>query len=185
MSFKVFVLLGLELHIIKTVNAENEFQQTSLPEPVDSDDNGLMQFPKSIKLQMSGAVLSRRSKKVVLRYNKPKKNIQPEKYSHSLLILFYHLQMKTLHGSYAAKLNEENVLEIANQNKQKFESNGDLIGSYVHKIHLEKRHMFRDDYSLDNMGFDLETDNLQINNKIDCNGILQQIASLQVDDNDF
>ena len=29
---------------------------------------------------MSGAVLSRRSKKVVLRYNKPKKNIQPEKY---------------------------------------------------------------------------------------------------------
>ena len=80
MSFKVFVLLGLELHIIKTVNAENEFQQTSLPEPVDSDDNGLMQFPKSIKLQMSGAVLSRRSKKVVLRYNKPKKNIQPEKY---------------------------------------------------------------------------------------------------------
>ena len=93
--------------------------------------------------------------------------------------------MKTLHGSYAAKLNEENVLEIANQNKQKFESNGDLIGSYVHKIHLEERHMFRDDYSLDNMDFDLETDNVQINNKIDCNGILQQIASLQVDDNDF
>ena len=45
--------------------------------------------------------------------------------------------------------------------------------------------MFRDDYSLDNMDFDLETDNVQINNKIDCNGILQQIASLQVDDNDF
>ena len=144
-----------------------------------------MQLPKSIKLQMSGAVLSRRSRNVVLRYNKPKKNIQPEKYLHSLLILLYHLQMKTLHGSYAAKLNEENILEIANQNKQKFESNGDLIGSYVHKIHLEERHMFRDDYSLDNMDFDLETDNVQINNKIDCNGILQQIASLQVDDNDF
>ena len=144
-----------------------------------------MQLPKSIKLQMSGAVLSRRSRNVALRYNKPKKNIQPEKYSHSLLILFYHLQMKTLHGSYAAKLNEENVLEIANQNKKKFESNGDLIGSYVHKIYLEERHMFRDDYSLDNMDFDLETDNVQINNKIDCNGILQQIASLQVDDNDF
>ena len=144
-----------------------------------------MQLPKSIKLQMSGAVLSRRSRNVVLRYNKPKKNIQPEKYSHSLLILLYHLQMKTLHGSYAAKLNEENVLEIANQNKQKSESNGDLIGSYVHKIHLEERHMFRDGYSLDNMDFDLETDNVQINNKIDCNGILQQIASLQVDDNDF
>ena len=32
-----------------------------------------MQLPKSIKLQMSGAVLSRRSRKVALRYNKSKK----------------------------------------------------------------------------------------------------------------
>ena len=45
--------------------------------------------------------------------------------------------------------------------------------------------MFPDDYDSDNIGFDLEMDNAQVNNNIDCNGIPQQIALVQVDGNDF
>ena len=60
MSTKIFVLLSLQLHVIKkTVNAETEFQPTNLAEPVDCGDSGLIQLPESIKLQTSGAVLSR------------------------------------------------------------------------------------------------------------------------------
>ena len=182
--------MSLQLHIIKNiVNAENDFQQTNLAEPVDCDDSGLMQLPKSIKLQTSGAALSRRtSRKVVLRYDKPNRNIHPEKYLHSLLILLYPFTNENdlmLDGSYAAKLSEENVLEIVNQNKQKFEPNGDLSVSYVHQLHQQERHMFSDDHSSGNIDFDVETDNVQINNNLDCNSIPQQIASEQVDDNDF
>ena len=43
------------------VNAKNDSQQTNLAEPVDCDNSGLMQLPKSIKLQTSGAALSRRT----------------------------------------------------------------------------------------------------------------------------
>ena len=190
MPFKIFVFLSLQLHIIKKiVNAENDFQQTNLAEPVDCDDNGLMQLPKSIKLQTSSAVLSRRtSRKVVLRYDKPNRNIHPEKYLHSLLIFFYPFTNENdlmLGGSYAAKLSEENVLEFVNQNKQKFEPNGNLSVSYVHQLHQQERHMFLDYHSSDNIDFDVETDNVQINNNLDCNSIPRQIASEQVDDNDF
>ena len=77
----------------KTVNAENDFQPTSLAEPLDCDDCGLVQLSKSIKLQTSGVVLSRRSRNIVLRYHKPNRNIHPQKYSHFLLICFILLQM--------------------------------------------------------------------------------------------
>ena len=125
----------------KTVNAENDFQPTNLAEPDDCDGRGMMQFPKSIKLQTSGALLSRRSRNVVLRYHEPNSNIHPEKYSHSLLILFYSFTNENglmLDRSYAAKSSEENVLEIINQNKLTFEPKYGLIDSYVHQLHQQK-----------------------------------------------
>ena len=45
--------------------------------------------------------------------------------------------------------------------------------------------MFPDEHGSDNVDFDLEMDNLQINNNIDCDGIPQQIALVQVNGNDF
>ena len=50
LAFQNLFLTELHLHIIKkTVNAENDFQSTNLPEPVDNDDNCLRQLLKSIK----------------------------------------------------------------------------------------------------------------------------------------
>ena len=67
---------------------------------------------------------------------KPNRDIHPEKYSHPLTILIYLFTNKDdllLDGSYDDKLNEENVLHINNQNKQKLDLNGDLIDSYIHQ----------------------------------------------------
>ena len=35
----------------KNTDNDNDFQASNLPEPIDSDDNKLMQLPKFIKLQ--------------------------------------------------------------------------------------------------------------------------------------
>ena len=60
----------------------------------------------------------------------------------------------------------------------KINPNGDLIDSYIHQSHQRERHIFPDDESPDNIDFDVETYNVQINNIIECNGIPQQIASV-------
>ena len=111
----------------------------------------------------------------------PNRNIHPEKYSHSLTILIYLFTNKDdllLDGSYDDKLNEENVLHINNQNKQKLDLNGDLIDSYIHQSRQQDMHMFSDDDPFDNIDFDVETDNVQINIITYCNNVTQQIASV-------
>ena len=70
----------------------SDFKSNNLPNPNDSK---LMELPKLIKLLASGEILSRRNRKIALRYHKPNKKIHPEKHAYCLLILFYHLQMKS------------------------------------------------------------------------------------------
>ena len=121
---------------------DNNFQSDNLPDPIDTNDNKLIEFPKLIKLSAWGEILSRRNRKIVLRYHKPNKEIHPEKYVHFLLILFYPFtdeKQLGINESYVSKLNEENVWEIINQNKQTFEQNSDLIDNYVHQIHQERK----------------------------------------------
>ena len=87
--------------------------------------------------------------------------------------------------NYISKLNEENVLEIINQNKQIFEPNSDLIDRYVHQIHQE-RNTYQDyNQSVENIEFAVEASNMQVHNSIDCSRGPQQISSLQVDDNTY
>ena len=112
---------------------------------------------------------------------KPNRNIHPEKYSHSLTILIYLFTNKDdllLDRSYEDKLNQENVSHINNQNKQKLDLNGDLIDSYIHQSRQQDMHMFSDDDPFDNIDFDVETDNVQINIITYCNNVTQQIASV-------
>ena len=73
----------------------NDFKSNNLPNPIDANDSKLMELPKLIKLLASGEILSRRNRKIALRYHKPNKKIHPEKHAYSLLILFYHLHMKS------------------------------------------------------------------------------------------
>ena len=125
----------------------NNFLSKYLPDPTDTNDSKLMELSKLINLSASGEILSRRKRKIVLKYHKPNKEIHPEKYAYCLLTLFYPFtdeKQLVINGSYVSKLNEENMLEIINQNKQIFESNSDFIDNYIHQIHQE-RNMYQDD----------------------------------------
>ena len=119
---------------------DNDFQSNNLSNPIDTNDSTLMELPKLLKLLVSGEIFSRRNRKIALRYHKPNKEIHPEKYAYCLLILFYPFtdeKQLVINGIYVSKLNEENVFEIINQNKQIFVPNSDLIENYAHQIHQE------------------------------------------------
>ena len=68
---------------------DKNFQYDNLPDPIDTNDSNLMEFPKIIKLSALCEILSRRNRNIALRYHEPNKEINPEKYAHCLLILFY------------------------------------------------------------------------------------------------
>ena len=90
---------------------DKDFQSNNLQDPMDRNDSKLMELPKLIKLAASGEILSRRNRKIVLRYHKPDKEIQPEKYAHCLSILFDPFtdeKQLVINGSYFSKLNEGN-----------------------------------------------------------------------------
>ena len=90
---------------------DKDFQSNNLQDPMDRNDSKLMELPKLIKLAASGEILSRRNRKIVLRYHKPDKEIHPEKYAHCLLILFDPFtdeKQLVINGSYFSKLNEGN-----------------------------------------------------------------------------
>ena len=87
---------------------ENDFQSNNLPDPIDTNDSKLMELSKLIKLSASGEILSRRKRKIALRYHKPNKDTHPEKYAHCLLIIFYPFtdeKQLVMKGSYVSKLN--------------------------------------------------------------------------------
>ena len=81
------------------------------------------------------------------------------------MILFYSFtdeKQLVINGSCVSKVNEENVLEIINQNKQIFEPNSDLIDNYVHQIHQERNTYQDDNNSPENIDFAIEASNLQV-----------------------
>ena len=77
------------------------------------------------------------------------------------------------------------MLEIINQNEQIFEPNLDLIDNYVHQIHRERNTYQDDNHSVENIDFAVEASNMQVHNSVDCIGGTQQIALVQVDDDDL
>ena len=82
-----------------------------------------------------------------------------------MLILFYSFtdeKQLVINGSCVSKVNEENVLEIINQNKQIFEPNSDLIDNYAHQIHQERNTYQDDNNSPENIDFAIEASNLQV-----------------------
>ena len=146
-----------------------------------------MELPKLIKLSASMKYFLDAAERFPLDI-KPNKDIHPEKYAHCYLILFCPFtdeKQLVINGSNVSKLNEENMLEIINQNKQIFEPISDLIDNYVHQIHQERNTYQFDNHSVENSDFAVEASNMQVHNSTDCSGGPQQIASVQVDDDDL
>ena len=94
-----------------------------------------MEVPKLIKLSASMKYFLDATERFPLDI-KPNKDIRPEKYAHCLLILFCPFtdeEQLVINGSNVSKLNEENVLEIINQNKQIFQQNLVSLKLYTSK----------------------------------------------------
>ena len=165
---------SLQQWTVKKISYDyNSFQSNNLPDPIRY---------KLIKLSAPSEILSRRNRKIILRYRKPNKEILPDKYAHCLLILLYPLTDEkpvVANGSYVSKLNEENVLEIITQNKH-------IWAKFRPYWQLQERNTYQDDnLSIENIDFAVEASNIQVHNSIDCSAGRQQIASVQVDDNDL
>ena len=74
-------------------------------------------YLKSVLLMSSNKKLKCRTVRAILRYHEPNPDIYPEKYAHHLLFIFYPFRNEgnlKLHGSYFAKLQQSNVLDIIN-----------------------------------------------------------------------
>ena len=60
----------------------NNFLSKYLPDPIDTSDSKLMELPKLINLSASGEILSRRKRKIVLKYHKPNEKRYIQKNRH-------------------------------------------------------------------------------------------------------
>ena len=121
--------------IPKTIdNTVTDSQPVVLQEVLLESNHNVCNYPSPIPLMNSKQKLRCRQVKAVLRYYVPNPHKYPEKYAHHLLFMFYPFRdendLKSPHtGTYSDKLLEDDVIEIVNRNKQRFEPFGDLVDS--------------------------------------------------------
>ena len=66
----------------KIYHDNNNVLSKYLPDPIDTNDSKLMELPKLINLSASGEILSRRKRKIFLKYHKPNKKRYIQKNRH-------------------------------------------------------------------------------------------------------
>ena len=105
----------------KTID-QNDYQPSQLPENVSFEMSS--RLPEKIYIQsVPRQVMKKRTWWLVLRYYLPNKALSPEKYAHSLLILFLPFSSDSellKDGSYCHRPQELNVLETVRRNRRKF-----------------------------------------------------------------
>ena len=95
----------------------NDYQPCQIDESTvlcDTEDF-LCSLPKRIHLTKLCAVLVRT--KLVLRYYKPNKDSQPEKYAHHMLMLFYPFRQESellCNDTFSEKLADLSVVDVVN-----------------------------------------------------------------------
>ena len=98
---------------------------------VESQHDSTSALPQSIKLMSGKETMKCRKVKAVIRYYKPNKDSEYEKYCHHLLMLFYpwrnELELLGEEHTYASKLACAAVADVVQQNKNKFEFDSDEI----------------------------------------------------------
>ena len=97
---------------------------------VDDGIESPLSYPRLIPLMRSKDKMRCRSVKKILRYHTPNANLNPEEHAHHLLMLFYPFrneQELCEENSFLTKLNQQNVLTIVNENREKFEPFGNLV----------------------------------------------------------
>ena len=119
-------------YVLPTISYDS--QPTILEELLLEVNHNACNYPSTIPLMNSKEKLKCRKVKAVLRYYVPNRYTCPEKYAHHLLFLFYPFRdeenlKSNISGTFTEKLQEPNILDIININKQIFEPYGDLVDS--------------------------------------------------------
>ena len=109
-----------------------EYQPDELDDNLIENNNEECFYPKRIKLMISGETMQCRKVRRILRYHTTSKLLSPEEFAHHVLVLFYpgRDEKDFLRGFppiYQNKLQEEQVQDVINTNKMKFESYGALV----------------------------------------------------------
>lgn len=95
-------------------------------------------FNRKIYIQSAPKqVMKRRACRLVLQYYLPNKTLSPEKYAHSLLIVFFPFSSESQllkDESYCHTLQELNLLEAVRRNRRKFEPDKEVIDSLYTQI---------------------------------------------------
>ena len=113
-------------------NKTYEYQPDKLGDNLIENNHKECSYPKRIKSMISGETMRCRKVKRIIRYHVPNKILSPEKFAHDDLLLFYPFrdEKDLLSGfppMYQNKLQEEQVQNVININKIKFEPYGDLV----------------------------------------------------------
>ena len=129
-------------------------------------ENVDLRFPHTIRHMSKTETTKCRKFKAVLRFHRPNKVSEYEKYYHHLLMLCYHWRNKSEllgpDGTYASKLNSLAVAERVNENKSKFEVDSDEIDEAFE--HVRNNPTF--DNSCGNLDAINEQENLDIRETI-------------------
>ena len=115
----------------ETSDAQPEILTDQVIEVQQNSSDPELSLPNKIRLMNTNEMMKCRKVRSVIRYHKPNKTKQPELYFHHLLMLYLPWRNETnLLGpdqTYASKFYEPEVQAIVEQNRQKFEPDGDAL----------------------------------------------------------
>ena len=115
----------------ETSDAQPEILTDQVIEVQQNSSDPELSLPNKIRLMNTNEMMKCRKVRSVIRYHKPNKTKQPELYFHHLLMLYLPWRNETnLLGpdqTYASKFYELEVQAIVEQNRQKFEPDGDAL----------------------------------------------------------
>ena len=115
----------------ETADAQPEVLTDHVIEVQHDSSDPELSLPKKIRLMNTKEIMKCRKVRAVIRYHKPNKTKQPELYFHHILFLYLpwreenHLLGKD--QTYASKFYEPAVQAVVEQNRKKFEPDGDAL----------------------------------------------------------
>ena len=126
----------------KETNEGEGYQPDLLLDSLMEVNHENLNYPKVIKLMNSNERMQCRKVRRVLRYHAPDKYRFPKKYAHHLLFLFFLFRSeKELLGghlsTYQRKLAEPGVLDIIDNNRQKFEPYTAMVDKAYENLNSE------------------------------------------------
>ena len=122
-----------------TKDENNDNQPVILTdETLENQHASSQHLPAKISLMTRKETMKCRKVKAVIRFHKPTATVEPEKFFHHILMLYYPWQQESdligPDGTYASKLNNSLVRQTVNRNQRLFELHGEAVDEALEYI---------------------------------------------------